>query len=281
MHKALLILALAAAMPILAQEEMIAFGVDEFTNCGNNDLWYSRGFADRFADAFKDKRDDGLWDSALLKFDGATDGEDFTDRSKDPVNGEDHLNALGLDHADVGFLSSHGGAAWAGDNSHVFTSFVMGENFINGCSVNTTDHMLLGDDQEIFVAATCQSAQLSAFTSGGLAKARKSGSKFHTWLGFHGLSYDSLTDRNHVRIYAKNSFNDGLGYNWVVGLTRGRGLSPDQCATAVVRGSNSAGIATNFEYGGFRDRSKYGTNAAVAYWYIPRCNPADGPKLPN
>ena len=270
----------------MADEEAIGFGINDFNHCTASNLYYSRGFADRFIDAFQDKKADGKWDVAIKKYDEAVDAEDFADHSK-TSEGNDDASGLGVDHADVGFISSHGSAWWTtGLNpNYVIGSFTMGENWHDGnqwrSSVNTTDEIQLGDDLEIFVAATCKSAQYSAWTSGGVHRAWKPGKTIQFWLGFHGISYDSMTDRNRVRIYAKNSFYDGIGANWVEELTRGRGLSPDQCATVIIRGSSENKITTNFEYGGFADRGKdyNGSWSIQGYFYVGGCAPKGGPKL--
>ncbi len=278
---ALLFLILTAAA-WAGDEEAIAFGINDFNHTSASNLWYSRGFAEKFNDAFQSKRSDGQWDIAIEKFDDATDGEDFTDASKNNV-GADAVNGLGIDHADVGFISTHGSAWW--DGSYVRSSLTMGEVWNDGNEnrsyvVSDTD-MQLGDDLEIFIAAACKSAQLSFLTSGGMYKAMKPGNTLQFWLGFHGISYDSLTDRNRVRDFAKHSFWDGLGANWVEDLTRGRGLSADQCATAVIRGTSVEMITTNFEYAGFRDRGKdySATWNHRLIWYIDGCAPKGGPKL--
>lgn len=280
--KKIALMILLFTVAAMADEETIAFGIDNFNHTSASNLSYSRGFAVKFIDAFQSKRSDGLWDVAIEKFDSATDGEDFTDASKNAV-GADAVNGQGVDHADVGFISTHGSAWW--EAGVVRASLTMGESWNDGIEdrtyiVSDTD-MKLGDDMEIFYAAACQSAQLSFWTSGGIHKAWQSGKTLQFWFGFHGISYDSLTDRNRVRDYAKHSFYDGLGANWVEDLTRFRGLSKDQCATAVIRGSSEGKITTNFEYAGFRDRGKdYSANWVMeGFWYINGCAPKDGPEL--
>ncbi len=283
-----LLTALVVAAPPADAAEVVAFGIDQFgtaaNQCGSattSDLSYSVAFAEVFADAF---RDEG-WSSVEEWHDAAVDGRDWIDVGKDPGDGADAVDPFGADHADVALLSSHGSHKHSADG--YYSNFTMGDDD-EECYASTRDDILFGDaasggDLEVAILATCTSAHYDVWLDSGYFDVRTSNGKLSTWLGFHGLSYDSSTDRNRLEDYAQDSFFNGLGDNWLDEMHRNPwGADNTQCPTAVIFCEFTSDCDSQFTWGGFDDRFKVTASDSKfrsRFYYLDGCDPAGGPEL--
>ncbi len=264
-----------------AHQELAVFGINEFdSECGGGDLNYSDEFVDKVRDQFEDR---GWW--TFRRFNAGVDGRDWADSSKSTWGND--ASSEGVDHADVGLLSTHGGSD--SDSSW----YVMGDDHsgpddtgTSECSPDTQFDIIFGNgsgDLEVVILAACQTAQKGVWDNTGYFHARDRYGKLNTWLGFHGNSYDSNADSNRIKKFAKNSFFNGLGDNWLDEMYWDpSGSNNTQCPTAIIFCENTSDCDRQFDYGGFDDRFKV-TNSDVkswsTYYYLKNCNPASGSKL--
>ncbi len=262
-----------------AEAEMAAFGIDDFSSSNacmpgktSKDLSWSVAFAEVFYDVFNEWKGDGDWDQVSLKRDAVVDDEDWTDISKKSWGNDSHDNR-GADHADVALISSHG--SHHASSGTYYSSVKMGDGTNHTCSVRSDNHMLFGDDLEIVILAACRTGQYAVWNNGGYWDAQSSG--FKTWLGFHGVSYDSRRDRNHLEDFAEASYSNGLGDNWMDEMHRNIiGSDNDQCPTAIIWAESESKADRQFDYGGFADRNKTGDPDHSYYYYISGCDPSSG-----
>lgn len=269
--------------PALAAKEGAAFGVNNYGGtgrCSGNDLSWS----DEFIDGLLDALDDHSWDATERWMDTAVDGRDWGDPSL-VTWGADETDPYGVDHADIGMISTHGGHTH--NSSGYYSYFVMGDNE-EDCTPETTNDMLFGNtssgDLEVMILAACQTAHYDVWKDGGYFHVRDRDGSLSTWLGFHGNSYDSHSDANRMEDFAQTSFYNGLGDNWLDEMYRNPiGWNNTQCPTAVIFCENSSDCDRQYNYGGFDDRFKVAlsdTKSTSKYYYLSGCNPSGGATLP-
>lgn len=289
----------AAGVGAARAEEMAAFGVNLFGGSSNEcgtvttaDL----SFCDDWADVMEDAFDDEGWDQTENRKNAFVDGRDWSDSYKQSF-GDDDLDPTGADFAEVAMLCSRG--AWSSDASgHYWSLFTMGDDE-EDCKPTTNDHFYLGDveadalngndtagDLEVAIMSASQSAQNVVFNNGGYLDGRAGDGTFWTWLGFHGASYDSNGDTNRFEDYVVDSFDDGLGENWVDELHQNPLFADnDTCPVALTFCDDLGECATQFEWGGFEDRHKVtpasGWSFLVDSYFVSQCDPVDGLQLPN
>jgi len=285
-------LAIATGAARAAESEAVAFGINNFgldaNECGSTDpdppyevtpdLSYCDDNNDAFVDAF---RDEG-WSQVEHWFNTAVDGRDWMDAAKTPA-GQDTLDPYGADFADVAMLCTHGGHNHAASPHYSF--FEMGDD-AETCQPNTSTGIELGNDGdlEIFITMACQSAQYDVWTDDGYFSARSRDGSLNTWLGHHGDGHDSKTNRNHYEDYLRESFDNGLGDNWLDEMYRNPLFGDQECPVAITFCEAGADCDRQYEYGGFEDRFKVDTSDAKSwstYYYFTGCDPEDGAPLPN
>ena len=287
-----LVAALTAVSGARADDEAVAYGIDEFSASGacipgepEYDLSYSVAFAEAFDDAFDGWVGRGKWGTSLLYRDTAVDDRDWTDSGKQPSWGADDNDPYGADHADVAMISTHGTCSTSGN----YSSLTMGDGDNYDCSIRSDDDMRFGDggsgnDLDIVVLAACLTAQFEVWDAHGYDEVQVSGGSLNTWLGFHGLSFDSSTDLNHIESFVNNSRRNGLGDNWVDKMSRNTIHTDDgvfdECATAVIWASSESKCDDVYNDGGFSDRNNDGSShSETCFYFIEGCNPEDGTAL--
>ncbi|MBI2566417.1 MAG: hypothetical protein HYV63_05230 [Candidatus Schekmanbacteria bacterium] len=284
---ALPLCALAPRSALAAQNEVIAYGVDSFSSeCGGNDLDWSVAFAEAVYDIFNEWRSDGDWDQVSISKNTGVDGRDWTDASKDDGAyqvADDENDPYGADHADVAFLSSHGNRT-ASSSGGYLSRFVMGDD-TDDCSVSTENDLLLGNgsygDAEIAIFATCHSGDYTVWQHDGYDQVMSSSGSLNTYLGFHGVSYDSRTERNELEDFVNASYSNGLGDNWLDEMY-GWYVIYEQCPVAIVWSSSDSTADSVYDYGGFADRDNFGSSKSQStYYYLKGCNPQGADKLPS
>jgi hypothetical protein len=278
-----------------AEEEAVGFGIDEFSAGSNpcgalvpaSDLNHSAEWVDLLDDIFAAEG----WAQTTPWIDGGVDGRDWSDPLEEVTYGDDADNDNGADHADVALVVTHG--AHVHDPGGYYSSFMMGDDAEgdpdDSCFPDTQDHFRLGNDGdndvEVAIMVSCQSAHRDVWEDGGYFSVRNSDGGFSTWLGFHGNSYDGTTDRNRFEDYLNDSFDNGLGDNWVDELYRNPlGADNSQCPTAVIFCGSEANCDDQHVWGGFEDRFEVGSSESKTlskYFYLGGCDPGSGPALPN
>lgn len=251
---------------------------------GPDDLAYCDDWVDVMENAF----DAEGWTQTENRTNAEVDGRDWSDDSKVSY-GADDVDPFGSDFAEVAMLCSHGGATTnASDGYRSF--FEMGDDAAGETCKPATDwNMLFGDtaggDAEVVIVGTCESAQWSVWNNTGYFDLRERDGSFNTWLGFHGVSYDSSTDTNRFEDYVVDSFANGLGDNFLDEMHRNPiGADNEQCPVAVIFCASEADCDTQFEWGGFDDRHKVAAADAKStstIYYIDGCDPASAVALPN
>ncbi|MFN3197632.1 MAG: hypothetical protein ACE366_04280 [Bradymonadia bacterium] len=267
-----------------AENEAVSYGIDEFSSqCGSSDLSRSITFAENFDEVFDNWISEGKWGQSSLKTDANVDDYDWTDASKQGW-GDDNDDNRGADHADVAFISTHGVSPTGG----AYTSIKMGDATTSGeggndvCSVRTDNHMHFGSDGgdlEIVILAACETGQYKVWDNGNYDGSRHRDGRLRTWLGFHGISYDTLAGR--ITDYAESSYYNGLGDNWIDEMYRNRwGSDNDECPTSIIYGESTSEMNSQHDYGGFNDRNKSGTvKNKRKIFYIDGCDPKSAPEL--
>lgn len=258
-------------------KEAIGFGIDEFSSeCGGSDLSHSVEFAEIFKNQFDSWKSSSKWDYSRIYRDTAVDAQDWADASKVSW-GVDNNSTYGADGSDVALISGHG---YTDGESYVGAT--MGDKSGDSCSVGTTKMAFgngTGHDLEIAIFATCHSGSKGAFNGGAFGSIRSASASFNTWLGFHGVSYDSSTDANHLENFMENSYSDAIGDNWLDEMYRGSVLNSDlewhdECPVAIIFAETDGKADDQFHWAGFNDRFKSGSafNASY-YYYIDGCDP--------
>jgi hypothetical protein len=274
-------------------QEMSAFGINLFglgaNECGSTDpvdgsVTADLSFCDDWVDVMEDSFDAEGWNQTENRTNTEVDGRDWTDASLETW-GQDDVDPFGTDFAEVTMLCSHGGSA-----ANVNSFFLMGDDDAGeDCTPETDDNILFGDtaggDLEVAILGTCESAQFSVWDTTGYFDVLDSDGSFNTWLGFHGVSYDSNNDTNRFEDYVTDSFANGLGDNFLDELHRNPiGADNSQCPVAIVFCELEADCDTQFDFGGFDDRHKVASTDAKVLskiFFIGGCDPDDGIELPN
>lgn len=290
--------ALLAPAPAGRAQEMVAHGVNQFglgaNECGSQDpddgsVTADLSYCDDWADVMEDAFDAEGWNQTENRTNAAVDPRDWSDLDKISW-GADEADPTGSDFAEVAMLCSHGGSTVDNANSIWKSFFLMGDDDSpESCTPNTEDHMLFGDvnggDAEIAILGTCESAQWGVWNNTGYFDVRERDGSFNTWLGFHGVSYDSNKDTNRFEDFVTDSFANGLGDNFLDELHRNPvGADNEQCPVAIVFCELEADCDTQFEWGGFDDRHKVASTdrkSISKIFYIDGCDPSDGIALPN
>lgn len=302
---------------VAGAQEMAAFGVnlfgDDANECGyalhfdftTNELLYldapaptgtriylgegpsDLAYCDDWVDIMEDAFDDEGWNQTENRTNAEVDGRDWSDDSKVSY-GDDDVDPFGTDFAEVTMLCSHGGSTTnASDGYRSF--FTMGDDDAGeACKPATDWHMLFGDnsggDAEVVIIGTCESAQWAVWNNTGYFHLRERDGSFNTWLGFHGISYDSSTDTNRFEDYVVDSFHNGLGDNFLDEMHRNPwGADNEQCPVAVIFCETTNDCDTQYEWGGFEDRHKVASSdlkSTSRIFYIEGCDPADGIAMP-
>jgi hypothetical protein len=270
------------------ETEAVAFGVVDFEIFSNGCVFTEAGnldHSDEWADLVRDVFADEGYGQTQRWLDASVDGRDWTDAGKKPSLGDDEDDAEGADFADVALLNTHGGHIH--EAAGYYSYFTMGDAG-SGCSPNTRDDIRLGNDGgdlEIAILAACQSGQYDVWTDGGYFDVRASDGTFNTWLAFHGNSFDGSTDVDRFEDYLEDSFENGLGDNWLDELYRNPvGADNEQCPIAIVFCEDESDCDSQFDWGGFKDRFKVAiadTKSISKYFYLGGCDPGAGPHLPN
>jgi hypothetical protein len=293
------VLALGAATWLLlapataGAQEMAAFGINLFglgsNECGSVDpddgsVTPDLNFCDDWADIMEDGFDAEGWDQTENRTNAFVDGRDWTDSALETWGADDD-DPNGSDFAEVAMLCGHGGS-----NAHVNSFFLMGDDDTGeDCTPETDDNIRIGDtsggDLEVAILGTCESAQWSVWHDTGYFDTNLVDGSFDTWLGFHGVSYDSSNDTDRFEDYVTDSFANGLGDNFIDELHRNPiGGDNEQCPAAVIFCEFESDCDTQFDFGGFDDRHKVASTDSKLLskiYFVGNCDPADGIAMPN
>lgn len=237
--------------------------------CGGSDFGYHYNSGNHFYY----KWGDWNFDRRPYYDNRGVDFRDLADQSVDP-DGRDHLTA-GADSADVVYVYSHGGARC--ESNHRYSHVKMGDDS-GTCSLrygnpdlNTRNDVLWGNtDVDWMIIDSCKSAEECVFNPGGYDKIGTTG--LVGLLGFHGCSFDGYAHSSKIGTFVANSRYDGLGDNWVDGLTTFYS-GDDECATAVIYGSSGSQRDYVYNNAGFQDRKSNTTNTGNELYYVDNCNP--------
>ncbi len=285
-------ISLVVAPAARAGDEFHAYGIEQYSKnndgCAGKDLEHARNQAIEMHWVFDDWDSEGDWDQSLYFSDNEVDGGDFSDyfgsgnceNWQDTCSPQenDEVDDFGADAADVAYLSTHGGYDGA-DNS---LSWVMGDND-DDCSVKTNagykaGNMIWDDDLDILIVDACNSARYPIWNDSydeprqGITTMIGAGSTLSTLLGYHGTT----ADREWGADFAEDSYEDGVGENWVLqGTDFGGGAGDsDLCAVGIVFGDDPDARLHMFEWGGFADREDTGDReVGSTYFYIEGCAP--------
>lgn len=270
--------AVLAAGTAEAAREGTLYYVNDFDGadaCGGSDL----SWGDDTVGYLEDKLDDWGFDSVYYHGNRWLDFEDVSDADEN-VNGEDEVSSRGIDSADIGMMYSHGGKNCSG--SH-YSSVKMGDNDGASCTLLYSSSAAGNDswwgdtDLNAMIIDTCSSAQWCVWNNSAYFHAD---GNFATFLGFHGLSYDSRKHTNNFEDFVDNSRYNGLGDNWVDELTRRPiGSNNDECAVAIIFEDSSSDADFTFDYMGFDDWKTPGSHTTSYYYYINGCDPDGGNAL--
>jgi hypothetical protein len=273
------ITALTSGPAAAAWEAKINYVNSNSSACGGSNFSYG----DNQASYMNSKLDSWGYDETTIVANGDVDFRDWADIDEHS-DGLDHASGYGMDQADVGFLYAHGGRDCTSGLEH--SALQMGDPtwysepqacFLWEGAYGSTNDVEWGDtDLNIVIADTCQSAHKCVWSHYGYN--RMQAGNFGAYLGFHGISYDSLNHKNHFEDYMDGVRYDGLGDDWVDDMTKIWGADNDECAIAITYGSSSSSRDTIFNYGGMQD-FKTVTGDSTSFYYIADCNPGDGAKL--
>lgn len=282
-----------AATTALANNEATIFAVGNFDGageCTGDDLPLMDDEAATIRSRFDGWISDGTWDSVHKYLNQGLDKIDLSDSTK-LTGGDDTADPEGIDHADVGFVLTHGAAQWSA--GRYYSRWVMGSNTYNtgswtDCRVFTDTDVSWGNggsnDLDVFITRACQSAQYEVWNAGVGAyfNVRTASGSLSTYLGFHGDAYSSTANINRMDDYVRLSRLDGIGENWLDELyDPDSGANDDQCPSAIVFGSTGTARDHMYTWGGFGDREDTGTKSTATYYYIKGCDPLNGQTLPN
>lgn len=277
-------------------DEAIAFGVEGFGTsplcCEScDDLSWSHDQANALDDVFDGWQASGWWHSSYAYLTSDTDGRDFMDPSvsKDDVSEEDYLDNYGVDHADVGYISTHGGHTCQSGSGVYFSWFWMGDdNPDEECAIHTDmeestpgseGDIELGDpdedgDLKIMLVDACRGGQYCVWNNGGYAPV--DGPQFLMWASYHGDSYDSSGQVTALENYAAASRTGGVGDNWLDFRFDERSVFPDQCPTVIVWGSSESSRDEMYHNGGLDDWTATGSHTGTTIYFFCNCNPDNG-----
>jgi len=236
--------------------------------------------ANTFAATFNTLKNSGKWDQVIYQHNKSTEGRYWKDTSKSPTGNDDALDK-GVDETDIAYIHTHGSSDQTNRN---WVSLLMGNNSTT-CSIHSNSLMLWGanaaSDLDIMVAKACQAGQYEVFVKNGFFHMRTSTSPLSMWNSFHGDSSCGNFVNRYVEDYADHSVYDGAGENWLDEAYDNRILKDrDDCPTSVVFGSSKSARTSMFKYGGWKDRKDTGNKTGATMWYISKCDPDNGMKLP-
>ena len=249
--------------------------------CGGDNFTYG----DDEASYMNSKLDLWGYSETSIISNGGVDHRDWTDIDEH-VDGLDHVSPNGTDHADIGFLYTHGGHICDSGSDEYVSKYQMGDDTWysdpQSCHVwvgsrSGTNAVQWGDtDLNAVIVDACESVHKCVWENGGYG--RLDFGNFSALLGFHGVSYDSLNHKNHFKDYMDGVRYNGLGDDWVSDMTKFWGFNHDECATVVAYGATKADRDLIYDYGGMTD-FKPRTGNSTTFYFINNCNPYDGEKL--
>lgn len=242
--------------------------------------------ADDWADAWMDEITNtssigGHWTSAwshdTYHLNGTIGESDFTDV---PDWGEDDL-AGNIDEADAAFVITHG-THFTDDGCYALCVRA-DESGEPNCYVHQQD-MFLGDtDLEFLVLFTCHSmCQANWWGACGWGDQFD---RLHQLLGFHGVTYISVSTAGRVRDFVDDSFYGPLASAWLDQMYDiPSGSNNDRCPVARGIGSSASDVKTrqsNEEYDKvYSDPPAHGTpGRSPRVLYVTPCNPIGEPSL--
>ncbi len=269
--------------------EVQAYGIGNFGGsgqCGSASQTHSvhTSTAAAFVAPFNFYKTLTLWDQVSTHNNSSARGTYWTDPSKSSSGADTALN-YGVDEADVVYVHTHGGHT----TSAPWRSTLLMGNSSYACNVSTDTNMLFGNpagggDLQIAVIKACQSGDYDVWKNGGyFPKFTTSDSVFTVWNAFHGDSSCGGHVTDYVGDYASESFNEGVGENWL-DEAYDNAFWPwedDDCPVSIVMGATKSARQNMYEHGGFRDRKNTGAKTSSTIFYIGGCDPTNGRKLPE
>lgn len=264
---------------------------DYYSACGGTDLRW----CDNFGAAFRSTFRRAGWRHVPVWYDQDVRARDWADGTKATIPGADLERQRGVDSASVALICGHGFSAVETEPGfgefmgYSATWLVMGSqpdlDHGDDCMVNTKRDLLFGNttndassELEIAILATCSSAEWSVWASPtGYWPMIDPNGRFSTWLGFHGISYDSAEDTDLLRDYLSISFMTGLGDNWLDVMYRPVGEA-EQCPTSIVFCTDNAdgGDCDEQQHlAGFNDRDhvREGARDKSSFYFLQGCQP--------
>ncbi len=202
--------------------------------------------------------------------------------------GEDEV---GMDCADVTILATHGTYECEGPGDIDYVEFVPGTpypDYAQTCHVDNRYMMLGNTTSNIFIAFTCNSAQMCVWLNPQPDEEPQldfhpfvfQASRFFVYNGFHGSAYAILSQKNALWNYLQNTRYEMVGYFWLYFMADSYG-GHDICPVSIAYADSEEEVEDAWIYGGMEDHQNPGSGSTFGYLYISGCNPAEGEQMPG